>query len=244
MFIKTYFLPDTSQEEAEYIGNSLKCKINLIQSLDCQNIIDYLGVVTSLNSAKGECSVSIVMEYIPDGITLQSLLKSFRKLNENVIQFYTLQCLKTIECISTKMCKNEAFKIDPKVSLYHHNIKSSNILITPEGDIRLTNFGFINDTINGINKNASLISKVSPVKKQISKDDAVRHQSTFAREVPHVYSDSSSDDSQLDQTLFEDNEVTKSESPKIGIFKASSIEESNMLLAAISQVRVNTGMLL
>ena len=85
------------------------------------HIVEYLGM-----ERKPE-SLSIFLEYVAGG-TIRSLLDRFGVLEEQVVQAYTRQILFGLEYLHMR-------------SVAHRDIKSSNILVTNAGLIKLADFG-------------------------------------------------------------------------------------------------------
>ena len=85
------------------------------------HIVEYLGM-----ERKPE-SLSIFLEYVAGG-TIRSLLDRFGVLEEQVVQAYTRQILFGLEYLHMR-------------SVAHRDIKSSNILVTNAGTIKLADFG-------------------------------------------------------------------------------------------------------
>jgi mitogen-activated protein kinase kinase kinase 3 len=96
-------------------------EINLLYKLDHVNIIKYYGFYLKKHN------LNIILEYCNGG-SLSSVLKSFKKLNEDLIRNYLTQILKGIEYLHIH-------------NIIHRDIKCANILLNSEGKIKVSDFG-------------------------------------------------------------------------------------------------------
>ena len=71
--------------------------------------------------------LNIILEYCNGG-SLSNLLKSFKKLNEQLIRKYLTQILKGVEYLHIH-------------NIVHRDIKCANILLNSEGNIKVSDFG-------------------------------------------------------------------------------------------------------
>lgn len=71
--------------------------------------------------------VDIVLEYVSGG-SLKGILKKYHGLDERVIKRYSVQLLRGLSYLHEN-------------GVIHRDLKSANILIAPDGTIKLTDFG-------------------------------------------------------------------------------------------------------
>ena len=70
--------------------------------------------------------MNIVLEYVENG-SLDSMLKKFGKIPENLVQRYAFQVLQGLEYLHSK-------------GIIHRDIKGANILTTKDGGVKLADF--------------------------------------------------------------------------------------------------------
>eukprot|EP00906_Rhabdomonas_costata_P005221 RCo007852 len=99
----------------------LENEITVLSSLTHPHIVRYLG------ARRHGTRLNIFMEYVAGG-TLADILANFRKLEEPVVQLYTRQLLEGLEYLHGW-------------GYVHRDVKSSNILISVEGVLKLSDFG-------------------------------------------------------------------------------------------------------
>eukprot|EP00759_Apiculatamorpha_spiralis_P037779 PhF_6_TR37487/c2_g1_i1/m.55289 len=99
----------------------LQNEITILKRLDHENIVRYFFV------ERVENGVNIFMEYVPGG-SIQSVLKNFGALTENVVVQYTHQILLGLAYLHRN-------------HVLHSDIKGANILLTVDGIIKLADFG-------------------------------------------------------------------------------------------------------
>ncbi|KAI5384179.1 mitogen-activated protein kinase kinase kinase 3 [Lathyrus oleraceus] len=107
--------------------NSKEClkqlnqEINLLNKLSHPNIVQYHG------SEPGEESLSIYLEYVSGG-SIHKLLQEYGPFKEPVIQNYTRQIVSGLAYLHGR-------------NTVHRDIKGANILVDPNGEIKLADFG-------------------------------------------------------------------------------------------------------
>ena len=100
---------------------SLKSEINLLKKLEHPKIVKYIDSIYT------EDHLNIVLEYVENG-SLDSLIKKFGKIPEQLVIIYIQQVLQGLEFLHSKNC-------------IHRDIKGGNILTTKDGEVKLADFG-------------------------------------------------------------------------------------------------------
>ncbi|RDX87291.1 Mitogen-activated protein kinase kinase kinase 3, partial [Mucuna pruriens] len=117
----------------------LNQEINLLSHLLYPNIVQYYG------SDLGEETLSVYLEYVSGG-SIHKLLQEYGAFKEPVIQNYTRQIVSGLSYLHGR-------------NTVHRDIKGANILVDPNGEIKLADFGMAKH----INASASMLSfKGSP----------------------------------------------------------------------------------
>eukprot|EP01103_Thecamoeba_quadrilineata_P011672 TRINITY_DN2831_c0_g2_i1.p1 TRINITY_DN2831_c0_g2~~TRINITY_DN2831_c0_g2_i1.p1 ORF type:complete len:716 (+),score=177.62 TRINITY_DN2831_c0_g2_i1:246-2150(+) len=104
--------------------DQLKClqnEITLLQSLRHDNIVKYLGVI------KSQRHVNLILEYVEGG-SLAQVMAGYGVFPESLAAIYIQQVLKGLSYLHSS-------------NIIHRDIKASNLLITKEGVIKLSDFG-------------------------------------------------------------------------------------------------------
>ncbi|GLT25130.1 hypothetical protein SLA2020_002810 [Shorea laevis] len=99
----------------------LNQEINLLSQLRHPNIVRYYG------SELGEETLSVYLEYVSGG-SIHKLLQEYGYFREPVIQNYTRQILSGLAYLHGR-------------NTVHRDIKGANILVDPNGEIKLADFG-------------------------------------------------------------------------------------------------------
>uniref|UniRef100_A0A2P2LSC0 Protein kinase domain-containing protein n=1 Tax=Rhizophora mucronata TaxID=61149 RepID=A0A2P2LSC0_RHIMU len=107
----------TSKESLKQLNQ----EINLLSQLSHTNIVRYYG------SELSEETLSVYLEYVSGG-SIHKLLQDYGPFKEPVIQNYTRQILSGLAYLHGR-------------STVHRDIKGANILVDPNGEIKLTDFG-------------------------------------------------------------------------------------------------------
>ncbi|XP_027339848.1 mitogen-activated protein kinase kinase kinase 3-like [Abrus precatorius] len=117
----------------------LNQEINLLNQLSHPNIVQYYG------SEPVEESLYVYLEYVSGG-SIHKLLQEYGAFKEPVIQNYTRQIVSGLAYLHGR-------------NTVHRDIKGANILVDPNGEIKLADFGMAKH----INSSASMLSfKGSP----------------------------------------------------------------------------------
>lgn len=107
--------------EAQREYDNVVREVSLLRTVYHRNIVRYLG------SSFEKGVVSIFMQYAAGG-SLDSIIQKFGPLGESIAARYTLQLLNAV-----------AYLHD--MHIVHRDIKSGNIMLTPDGVIKLIDFG-------------------------------------------------------------------------------------------------------
>ncbi|KAE8689194.1 Mitogen-activated protein kinase kinase kinase YODA [Hibiscus syriacus] len=107
----------TSKESLKKLNQ----EINLLSQLSHPNIVRYYG------SEPGEEALSVYLEYVSGG-SIHKLLQEYGAFKEPVIQNYTKQILSGLAYLHGR-------------NTVHRDIKGANILVDPNGEIKLADFG-------------------------------------------------------------------------------------------------------
>ncbi|XP_059432018.1 mitogen-activated protein kinase kinase kinase 3 [Corylus avellana] len=99
----------------------LNQEINLLSQLSHPNIVRYYG------SELGEETLSVYLEYVSGG-SIHKLLQEYGPFKEPVIQNYTRQIISGLAYLHGR-------------HTVHRDIKGANILVDPNGEIKLADFG-------------------------------------------------------------------------------------------------------
>ncbi|KAK3013159.1 hypothetical protein RJ639_009700 [Escallonia herrerae] len=99
----------------------LNQEITLLSQLSHPNIVQYYG------SELGEETLSVYLEYVSGG-SIYKLLQEYGRFGEPVIQNYTRQILSGLAYLHAR-------------NTVHRDIKGANILVNPNGEIKLADFG-------------------------------------------------------------------------------------------------------
>ncbi|KAM5577773.1 mitogen-activated protein kinase kinase kinase 3 [Rosa sericea] len=106
----------------------LNQEINLLSQLSHPNIVRYHG------SELGEEALSVYLEYVSGG-SIHKLLQEYGAFKEPVVQNYTRQILSGLAYLHGR-------------NTVHRDIKGANILVDPNGEIKLADFGMAKHITN------------------------------------------------------------------------------------------------
>nr|XP_043630617.1 mitogen-activated protein kinase kinase kinase 3 [Erigeron canadensis] len=116
---------DSSSKESL---KQLNQEITLLSQLSHPNIVQYYG------SELGEETLSVYLEYVSGG-SIHKLLQEYGPFREPVIQNYTRQVLSGLAFLHGR-------------NTVHRDIKGANILVDPNGEIKLADFGMAKHITN------------------------------------------------------------------------------------------------
>jgi serine/threonine protein kinase len=111
--------PKTVQKEFA----SLKREVMLLRQLVHPNIVQYYQ--TDISPTHD--SINVVLEYVTGG-SLKTILQKYVKLGESVVINYTRQLLRGLVHLH-------------RLGVIHRDLKCANVLVTPEGVVKLSDFG-------------------------------------------------------------------------------------------------------
>ena len=100
---------------------ALSREIDLLQNLNHENIVDYLGC------SNEDGFLNIFLEYVPGG-SISQMLSSYGPLEESLVRSFLKQILVGISYLHRK-------------DIIHRDIKGANILIDTQGIVKITDFG-------------------------------------------------------------------------------------------------------
>ncbi|KAK7318445.1 hypothetical protein RJT34_03147 [Clitoria ternatea] len=124
---------------------SKECLKQLNQEINLLNQLSHPNIVQYYESELGEESLSVYLEYVSGG-SIYKLLQEYGAFKEPVIQNYTRQIVSGLAYLHGR-------------NTVHRDIKGANILVDPNGEIKLADFGMAKH----INSSASMLSfKGSP----------------------------------------------------------------------------------
>lgn len=121
--VKQIELNTSDKDKAKREYEKVQEEVDLLKLLNHKNIVGYLG--TSLEEE--ESVVSIFMQFVPGG-SIASILARFGALDEAVFRRYTKQILEGVSYLH----KNDVI---------HRDIKGGNVMLMPNGIIKLIDFG-------------------------------------------------------------------------------------------------------
>ncbi|KAL8168235.1 hypothetical protein V2J09_009734 [Rumex salicifolius] len=107
--------------------NSKECLKQLNQEINLLNQLSHPNIVRYYGSELGEESLSVHLEYVSGG-SIHKLLQEYGAFKEPVIQNYTRQILYGLAYLHAR-------------NTLHRDIKGANILVDPNGEIKLADFG-------------------------------------------------------------------------------------------------------
>uniref|UniRef100_A0A671PNP7 Mitogen-activated protein kinase kinase kinase 19 n=1 Tax=Sinocyclocheilus anshuiensis TaxID=1608454 RepID=A0A671PNP7_9TELE len=119
--VKQVALDASTSEMAEKEYECLEREVDLLKTLHHTNIVGFLG------TALCENTVSIFMEYVPGG-SISNILSRFGPLPEKVFVLYTRQILEGVAYFHANR-------------VIHRDLKGNNIMLMPNGLIKLIDFG-------------------------------------------------------------------------------------------------------
>ncbi|KAI8540654.1 hypothetical protein RHMOL_Rhmol08G0003300 [Rhododendron molle] len=118
----------TDDKTSKECLKQLNQEITLLSQLSHPNIVQYYG------SELGEETLSVYLEYVSGG-SIHKLLQEYGPFKEPVIQNYTRQILSGLAYLHGR-------------NTVHRDIKGANILVDPNGEIKLADFGMAKHLIN------------------------------------------------------------------------------------------------
>ncbi|XP_050388079.1 mitogen-activated protein kinase kinase kinase 3 [Argentina anserina] len=118
----------TDDQSLKECLKQLNQEINLLSQLSHPNIVRYHG------SEMGEEALSVYLEYVSGG-SIHKLLQEYGAFKEPVIQNYTRQILSGLAYLHGR-------------NTVHRDIKGANILVDPNGEIKLADFGMAKHITN------------------------------------------------------------------------------------------------
>lgn len=101
----------------------MKKEVSLLRNLIHENIVHYYQTDLSEDIS----GVDVLLEFVPGG-SLKRILQRFHSLEVSIIRSYATQLLKGLEYLHAH-------------GIIHRDLKSANVLISPSGVLKLTDFG-------------------------------------------------------------------------------------------------------
>lgn len=114
----SFFAVKVSDEQTN--GPEIQQEVDVLRRLNHPNIVRYLG------SSVKDGHLCIFLELGKD--SLRSVLNKYKRFEENMIRIYTRQILQGLEYLHQQ-------------NTVHRDIKCSNILVYPNGQVKLADFG-------------------------------------------------------------------------------------------------------
>lgn len=115
------FSEDPKRVQKEFA--SLKREVGLLRGLVHPNIVRYYQ--TDLSPSHD--SINVVLEFVTGG-SLKSILQKYVRLEEPVVKNYTRQLLQGLKYLHDN-------------GVIHRDLKCANVLVTPDGIVKLSDFG-------------------------------------------------------------------------------------------------------
>jgi mitogen-activated protein kinase kinase kinase len=112
---------DPKRLEREF--TNMRREIRVLRELNHPNVVKYYQ--TDLFKETQE--IYVLIEYIPGG-SLKSLIRKYKRLEESIARNYIRQLLQGLAYLHDS-------------GIIHRDLKSANVLIGPEGVVKLTDFG-------------------------------------------------------------------------------------------------------
>lgn len=135
--VKQYRLKDEGLDKA--VLATFQKEIEVMEDLCHPNIVQYLGSEFRVTDDGQDEEFNIFLELIP-GNSLETLLQKTGPLDESIARLYLAQILRGCAYLHEN-------------GIVHRDIKCANILVSNQGEIKLTDFGTAkkirNDTVNG-----------------------------------------------------------------------------------------------
>mmetsp|Transcript_24374 Transcript_24374/g.43298 ORF Transcript_24374/g.43298 Transcript_24374/m.43298 type:complete len:375 (+) Transcript_24374:88-1212(+) len=115
------FSEDPKRVQKEFAN--LKREVMLLRELVHPNIVQYYQ--TDISPTHD--SINVVLEYVPGG-SLKAILQKYVKFEESVVRNYTRQLLYGLKYLHDN-------------GVIHRDLKCANVLVTPDGIVKLSDFG-------------------------------------------------------------------------------------------------------
>ncbi|SAM07244.1 hypothetical protein [Absidia glauca] len=141
MAVKQVELPvenSASVERKRSMVEALRREIALLQELQHENIVQYLG------SQSDNAHFSIFLEYVPGG-SVAGLLASYGAFQEPLVKSFVRQILKGLTYLHGK-------------DIVHRDIKGANVLVDNKGGVKISDFGISKKVEDDIMQVASTAS--------------------------------------------------------------------------------------
>ena len=101
----------------------MKKEVSLLRHLNHENIVHYYQTDLSEDLS----AIDVLLEFVPGG-SLKRILQRFHSLEVSIIRKYAKQLLKGLQYLHEN-------------NIIHRDLKSANVLISPSGILKLTDFG-------------------------------------------------------------------------------------------------------
>ncbi|OMJ87702.1 hypothetical protein SteCoe_10546 [Stentor coeruleus] len=120
--VKHFALSDDPRKiEKDFLN--MKKEVSLLRNLAHENIVQYYQTDLSEDMS----GIDILLEYVPGG-SLKRILQKFKCLEVPIIRKYARQLVLGLQYLHDN-------------SIIHRDLKSANVLISPSGVLKLTDFG-------------------------------------------------------------------------------------------------------
>ena len=98
-------------------------EVSLLKNLDHSNIVKYYQTDLAADMA----SIDVLLEFVPGG-SLKSLLIKYKALEIEIVRNFAKQLLQGLDYLHMN-------------KIVHRDLKSANILVSPNGGLKVTDFG-------------------------------------------------------------------------------------------------------
>lgn len=136
------------EKRMQYLGHTLSAKDVLVRELEICKDLDHPNIVQYLGHDFHGSALRVFLEYIPGG-SLRSMLEEFGALEEQLMPVAMRGLLEGLEYLHTR-----------SPAIVHRDIKSANILVSPNLCLKLCDFGVSKCAVDDISTSFTTIGSV------------------------------------------------------------------------------------
>lgn len=136
------------ESRIQYLGHALSAKEALLRELEICKDLDHPNIVQCLGHDFHGSALQIFLEYIPGG-SLRCMLEEFGALEEQLIPVAARGLLEGLEYLHTH-----------SPAIVHRDIKSANVLVSPNFCLKLSDFGCSKSAVGDLSKSFTTIGSV------------------------------------------------------------------------------------